>query len=244
LERLVLEIRHRAFVVRYEHEAGLMKSESRDTPPCTVQPMMSRFARLIVFVVVVLCASLAAGQNVIINGDFETGPFETNGTVSGWTVTNNVGDVSGEGFTSSSHAAAFSLGGDSQGNMLSQTFATVSGITYTLDFDAGVFGVRTGDPLSLQIQVFGSGMSTLLEETVIPPYNGNFNPASFNHYTYSFVADGIFATLTFTDFGTGNLNADVMLDTIAVIPEPVSSVLLMLGAAPLICLMLRKKTVR
>ena len=205
---------------------------------------MSCFTKLTFFLIAVLCTSIAAGQNVIINGDFETGPFDTNGTVSGWTVTGDVGNVSSVGSTSGSHAAAFSLGGDSEGNMLSQTFETVSGATYTLDFDAGVFGVRDEGPLSLQVQVFGAGMSTLLTETVVPPYNGDFSPASFNHYTYSFVADGIAATLTFTDFGTGNANADVALDTVAVIPEPMSSVLITFGALPLLGCILRRRSVR
>lgn len=213
-------------------------------PVVSVPPAMSCFTKLIFFLGPVFCISIAAGQNVIINGDFEEPPYDTIGVVSGWTVTGAVGSVDNQGSTSPDHAAAFSLGGDSQGNMLSQTFATVSGATYTLDFDAGVYGVRDAGPLSLQVQVFGAEMSTLLTATVVPPDNGDFIPASFDHYTYSFVADGIMTTLIFTDFGMENANADVMLDTVAVIPEPMSSVLLTFGAAPLLCYVLRKRSVR
>jgi hypothetical protein len=173
----------------------------------------------------------ACAQNVIINGDFETGPFETNGVVTDWVVSGNVGDVSGQGDTSPTHAAAFSLGHDSQGDSISQTFATQSGQEYDVDFDAGVYGVRSGDPLQLRMQVFDAGMGTLQDQTVTPPDVGSFNPAFFAHYTFTFTADSTSTTLTFTDVGTGNASADVMLDTVSVAtaPEPSAWILMFLG---------------
>ncbi len=124
-------------------------------------------------------ALVGRGQNLLINGDFETGPFNTTGVVSGWMVAGSAADVDGQGFTSATHAGALSVGGDTQGDSLSQTFATMSGTLYTLEFDAGIFGVRSGPPLQLQIQIFGTGV--LLDQTVTPPENNSFNPAPFQH---------------------------------------------------------------
>ena len=200
--------------------------------------------KLIFFLVAVLSASTAAGQNVIINGDFEDLPYDANGVVSGWTVTGAVGAVGDEGSTSPGHAAAFSLGSNSEGNMLAQSFTTIAGQMYTLNFDAGVYGVRSLGPLQLEVQVTGGG--TLLTETVTPPYNGDFNPAPFDHYTFSFTADGTSATLKFTDAGLGNNSADVVLDTVSVVvvPEPMTSALFILGVTPVLCCILRKRSVR
>lgn len=186
-----------------------------------------------IFLIAAAFASIGevCAQNVIINGDFETGPFETNGVVTDWVVTGNVGDVSGQGYTSSSHAAAFSLGHDSQGDSISQSFVTQSGQEYTVEFDAGVYGVRDAAPLQLRMQVFGAGMGTLQDQTVTPPDIGSFNPAVFAHYTFTFTADAASTTLQFTDVGTGNASADVMLDTVSVaaVPEPSVWMLMLLG---------------
>src|SRR5205085_5051931 len=81
----------------------------------------------------------------LVNGDFEAWPFNDPGTVAGWTIGGNkhIESIT-QGATSPSHSAGFSVGGDSIGNILSQTFNTVAGQTYTLDFDAGVYGQRGG----------------------------------------------------------------------------------------------------
>src|SRR3954469_24971007 len=194
------------------------------------------FKLLLPLLLCVWSVCVAFGQTVIINGDFETPPYETNGAITGWDVTGHVGEVSGEGFTSASHAAAFSIGGDSDGNTLAQTFSTLAGQSYTIDFDAGVVGMRTGGPLSLQIQVFGLGNATLVDDTIIPPYNGTFGAPTFAHYVYTFMADGPATTLKFTDIGLGNGSADIVLDTVSVVPispaevpEPATVILLGVG---------------
>src|SRR5205823_6058512 len=85
------------------------------------------------------------------NADFETGPFNTVGTVSSWTVTGNIGDTT-EGSTSGSHCAALSAGGDSQGDALAQSFFTTPNQVYTVDFDAAVFGSPSNEA-NLQLQI-------------------------------------------------------------------------------------------
>src|SRR5205085_11174483 len=110
----------------------------------------------------------------------ETGPFNTNGSVTGWTVAGNgaVSDQSDEGFTTPIHSAAFDGGGDSVGNILSQTFTTTAGTVYKLDFDAGIFGQPSGSPLQLRLQVTGPG--SLLDQTLSPPVTGS-GVADFQH---------------------------------------------------------------
>lgn len=155
----------------------------------------------------------------LANANFETGPFNADGTVSGWTVggNNRVAD-NAEGATSGTHSAALSSGASSQGDTLSQSFSTVPGKMYTVDFDAGIFGKRGGNPLQLQVQVLGSG--TLLNQTITPPDAGTFTPTSvtFQHYHFTFTANSSTATLRFTSVGTANSNADQVVDTVAIIP--------------------------
>ncbi|MFL6513871.1 MAG: PEP-CTERM sorting domain-containing protein [Chthoniobacterales bacterium] len=204
----------------------------------------------LLLILATISISIAGAQTVIINDDFETPPYETSQAIVGWTVFGNVGEVSEEGSTSGSHAAAFNVGGNSEGNMLSQSFATLTGQTYTVEFDATVFGIRTAGPLSLQIQVFGPSPDPLLDETVTPPDNGNFHPPTFQHYSYTFVADASATTVKFTDIGLGNASADLILDTVSVapineVPEPATIALSMLGALPVaIRLMRQRKTGR
>ena len=79
----------------------------------------------------------------------------------------NVADIA-EGATSGTHSAAFSAGGDSEGDMLSQSFFTDINQVYMVDFDAGIYGPPdNGANLQLRVQVIGN--STLLDETITLP---------------------------------------------------------------------------
>jgi Protein of unknown function (DUF642) len=159
--------------------------------------------------------------NLLTNGDFETGPFEIAGTVSGWTVSGTglvglVADASGEGSTTPTHSAAFNIGGDSQGNTLSQSFTTTIGRVYVLDFDAGIFGQPTGNPLQLQVQIFG--VATPLTQAITPPVTGA-GLIDFQHYQFTFTADSTTTTVRFTDIGGGNAASDTIVDTVSIVPN-------------------------
>ena len=86
---------------------------------------------------------------------------------------------------------------------------------YTLDFDAGISGQRSGTPLQMQIQLVGG--TTLLNQTITPPDAGTFDPAAvvFQHYHFTFTANSTTTTLRFTSLGTGNAYADQVVDTVA-----------------------------
>ena len=162
----------------------------------------------------------ARAQNVLFNGDFET--FNGSDKVPGWTVfgNNNIAEVEDEGSTSPSHSAAFNVGGDSDGNILSQSFSTTTGQVYTLDFDAAIFG-QPGATLQLRVQVFGSS-SSLVDQTLIPSSANTFDPnlVLFRHYHFTFTAESTTTILQFSDIGLGNSIADTVLDTVSVAPAP------------------------
>lgn len=156
-----------------------------------------------------------APNPVINNANFETGPFSMEGTVTGWTASAHVADIS-EGATSGTHSAGLSAGGDSQGDTLQQSFSTISGQTYALDFDAGIFGVHSGAPLQVQVEVLGSG--SLVNQVITPPEAGTFVPSqvAFQHYHFTFTANTASTNLRFTSLGSGNGSADQVIDTVSV----------------------------
>src|SRR5205814_3407602 len=162
------------------------------------------------------------GQNLLTNGDFET-PATTPSPIPGWTLsgTSQIKEEM-EGVTSGTQDAAFNIGHDSQGSILSQSFATAAGHTYLLSFDAGIFGQPTEGPLALQMMVIGSANQTLASRTVYPPNANTVTPSSvvFRHYQTTFIANSSTTVLQFTDQGTGNLNADTILDTVSVVETP------------------------
>jgi hypothetical protein len=158
---------------------------------------------------------------LLTNGNFETGPFNTWGAVAGWTVSGpGKIEIAAEGATSPTHSAAFSTGGDTQGNVLSQDIATSNGQIYYVDFDTAIFGIRTGAPLQIRVQV--SGKAILLDQTITPPDAGavNAGAVSFQHYHFVFTADRRTATLQFTNVGLGNANADPVVDSVYVGARP------------------------
>jgi hypothetical protein len=156
------------------------------------------------------------------NGSFESPPEFTLGTVTGWTVGGNMQvAATTEGATDGTHSATLSAGGDSQNDTLSQTFITMPGQAYNLDFDAGVYGITQSN---LQLQARVTGNNTLFSETFAPPYAGtnNSNQVQFQHYHYTFTADSTVATLQFTDFLLGNKDADIVVDDVSIAPQPPS----------------------
>lgn len=193
-------------------------SADRSSIPSTV-----RFSQPGFLAGIVLFWALAANaQNLVLNGDFETGPHDPNSPITNWTVSGNgFVHTADEGATSGSFSAAFSIGGDSQGNILSQTINTETGQAYTVDFDSGIFGIRTGDPLQLNVQLLGS--STLLNRTITPPDALTFDPSGviFGHYQFTFIAESSTTTLQFTDIGLGNEAADTLVDTVTILPTTI-----------------------
>ena len=53
------------------------------------------------------------------------------------------------------------IGGDSQSNILSRTFPTMTGETYAVDFDAGIWGQHTVNPLQFRVRAFETGTDSI-----------------------------------------------------------------------------------
>jgi hypothetical protein len=195
-----------------------------------------RFPALLLALAIGFGGALSArGQNVVVNGDFEAPPYDTNGMLTDWVVggNGNVQATPSDGASSLTHSAVFNAGESAGGNTLSQSFATTPGESYTLDFDAAVFGMPSS---TLQLQVQATGTGLLLDQTVTPPVSNSFDAmdTNFQHYTFSFVADSSFTTLQFSDIGSGNRAADQVLDAVSVVPEPSVIALTILGAGALL----------
>src|SRR5205814_3544842 len=181
------------------------------------------FVTIALILVLPIMRSTAANPT-LINADFETGPFNTQGTVTGWTATARAGDVDFEGGTNgTTHAAALSLGGDFTGDAISQSFTTTSGANYTLAFDAGIFGRRDAGPLQIEVQVNGTG--NLADQTITPPDAGTFtgSQVQFSHFTVPFTANSTTTTIKFIAVGSGGTNADQVIDTVSVVQTSVST---------------------
>lgn len=164
---------------------------------------------------------------LLVNDDFEAGPFEAPGSVNGWSVfrndsqPGNVIDVT-KGAGGSTHAVVFNRGEDSEGNTLQQFFFSEPNRRYALDFDAAIYGQRTGDPLQLDVQVLRSDRTVSFNQLVAPPdaFTFDFNAVTFQHYHIEFVANDGSAFLQFTDVGLGNASADTYLDSVTLAPAP------------------------
>src|SRR5690349_10116460 len=144
---------------------------------------MKFLSPLLVLGFVAVAAPFVQGQELVTNGNFEATPYDTLNTVTSWTVTPATGGVkaAAEGATSSSHSAAFTP----KGAALSQALTTTSGQSYSLDFDAGIFGTKTGS-VQIRVQALGNANSSLLDQTISPPAAGTTNPANvtFQHFHF------------------------------------------------------------
>lgn len=152
---------------------------------------------------------------LIVNGSFES-------EYSAWTATGNHTIESAVPYvpTDGSKLIAFN-GQDQQANgMISQSFGTVVGQTYSVEFDAGAIGYNTN---SQNLDVTIQGENTLLAQTVT--INGTGTGANrWLPQTFSFVADSTSATLAFKDTSISSSSIDLMLDNVRVTGAPASEV--------------------
>jgi hypothetical protein len=151
--------------------------------------------------------------NASVSGGLVNGSFEQDFT--GWTSTGNLGIVSSTPYTSTngSKLVAFNGGDTTPNGVLTQTFPTAAGQTYTLTFDAGVLSYNTN---SQKLLVTATGTSSLLSQTItIAGLSGGTNrwlPQSF-----TFTANSASTTLTFKDQSTTTKVIDLMLDNVRVL---------------------------
>lgn len=173
-----------------------------------------------IFVLLFLQASASAGTNLIVHGGFEEGTPTDFGTLDGWSVS---GNPFGYGAKPPSYTATegtrivvLNGGGNVFNGVLSQSFATVPGRTYTLAFDLGITGVA-GRKQRLLVAVDGGGR--LLSQVVDITATGS--AAAWSAKSWNFTADSFVTMLTLADgssqlSGTLTGTADMMIDHVRV----------------------------
>lgn len=204
--------------------------------------------------VAVYAAMPSVHAQIIANGGFEqpviSSNLNFNGTnvaisFTGWTGISagnggNAGLVFGTDFGLSPQAGSqhFSFNGNNPaaGTYLEQTFSTISGQSYIVDFWLGRSNGVFGQVLTVQADVLGSGDGLLATLSASPP-----NSISYSIATFNFTADATSTILRFTDISGSNPNTDLFLDTVAVtaIPEPTTAAIA-IGAVVLACVVFQR----
>ncbi|MFO1497494.1 MAG: DUF642 domain-containing protein [Verrucomicrobiota bacterium] len=159
--------------------------------------------------------SSTATLSVVQAGSFSNGSFESG--YAGWTATGNQG-VAGTGSfppTDGSKLVAFNWGQATPNAVLSQTFTTASGQTYSLSFDLGVVAYNQNEQ-RLQVSVQGAGQ--LLSQTLSIFGIGN-GTIKWVAQTFTFVANSGTTTLTFQDISASGINIDLLLDNVRVVAQ-------------------------
>ena len=193
-------------------------------------------------------AGAAQAATLIANGDFES----DGGSLNGWTMTTTAdGNVSAmtaaqyaaccattgsQPAYSGNHFAAYDGGNVTGSATLSQTFQSVAGDHYTLDFDLGAFGGGTN---TVDVTVQGVTQSFVVN-------SDNNNDTTFHPETISFTGLGGAQTVAFnvtsTPDNTDALLDNVVLDGAVVVPEPTSWALMIVGCGAAGAMLRRRRT--
>jgi choice-of-anchor C domain-containing protein len=197
----------------------------------------------------VTVAGQASAGNLVINGDFSAPNAATlpnDGSVykfiyagdpslTGWTVTNGSveTDVTVPTFgapTASGNPQNLDLDGNSAGT-IAQSFATIAGQTYVLDFNYS--NNPYGPGAAATVTVSGSSFSPL----VISHSDAAAGSLDWKNVDVTFVATSASATLMFASNDPASSTTGILLDNVSVtsaVPEPSSVTLLGLGGLGLV----------
>lgn len=137
------------------------------------------------------------------------GSFEQNYT--GWTASGNQ-DLSTFAATQGTTAVRFNAGNKTPNAVLSQTFSTTSGQSYTLSFDYGVYSPVNQKEQRMQVTVQGNAV--LVSQQIAQSASGS--GVQFASKSFSFTADRTTTTLTFTDVSQITDSVDSYLDNVQV----------------------------
>ena len=150
--------------------------------------------------------------NEVVFTGLANGSFESD--FSSWTSTGNLGVQSALPYapTHGTKLIAFNDINRTPDAVLSQSFATVAGQTYTLAFDAGILAYNTNSQ-SMLVTVTGTG--NLLSRTVTLIGNGA-GTSRWTPQSFTFVANSTSATLAFKDQSTSTISIDMLLDNVRV----------------------------
>jgi lysophospholipase L1-like esterase len=149
-----------------------------------------------------------APSQYIVNGSFES-------SFSSWTSSGNVAVQSGSPYvaTNGTRCVSFNTGNQQVNGLLSQGFATVSGQTYALEFDAGTYSTKSGNQ---RLRTTLAGASSLFDQTTT--LGGSGKGMTWQSFSHVFTADSATTLLTFRDVSTTTKSIDLVLDNVRVYP--------------------------
>ena len=156
------------------------------------------------------------GTNLITNGSFEAAT-----DYAGWTLVNPGTRLERPGaFYSTNGTSILSFNvGMASGGKIEQSFPTVPGTTYRIQYDVGTLGYNTNTQ-TLRTQVSGTG--DLLNRTTTVTCRADFTMV-WVPQSYTFVANTTSSKLTFTDISTSVNALDLFVDSVYVIAVASSS---------------------
>jgi hypothetical protein len=176
-------------------------------------------ARSLAIGVLLVATARFASANLVTNGDFETGNF------TGWTVTpapsgSDIFVANGPGPDTTLGAFFGATGNDF--DVISQTFATTPGATYTLSFFYQVTNIGMPIPAHNGFDVLWNGVS--IGGGLFPQFDVN---PGWGTFTFNLMATGPSTTLAFE--GRNAPSFDFLDDVSVTIPEPSTLALLVLA---------------
>lgn len=177
--------------------------------------------------VVSICV-VPVDSTTLSNGSFENGEFVGGSAVGynldGWQVTGNPVGLgtswnSRLSATAGERVAFFNPASDAFGGSISQTFATVPGMTYVLTFDTGIVVSETWAPRQQQLLVEVRGNYPIFSKSV--SLIGQEGSATWSAKRFEFTADGTSTILSFTDLSANLFNptarlSDMLLDNVQI----------------------------
>ena len=155
------------------------------------------------------------------NGSFEDGIPDVNGVIS--QIPNWTGSGAFFGFvgdsnyvpTAGNRLVVFNGIGAAPSGVISQSFQTVIGQSYTLRFKMGViFGAVVQQ---LQVGVVGA---TSLVSAFHSKTHTSSGAAQWEELSHVFVADSTSSTVTFSDVSASTAGVDLLLDEVTIVPSP------------------------
>ncbi len=167
----------------------------------------------------------SARANLIQNPGFETGTFTP------WTTTGNLAVAQLPYFNEGSTAvdgtafATFNAGDSTPNGVLSQSFATVIGTRYMVNY---LYGSNGGQRQSVTASIKDTrGTSLASQFATLPTVSNSLAP-----FTFAFTADTTSSTLAFTDFASNpTTSTDGFVDNVVVAPVAEPSSLILLATA-------------
>ena len=179
----------------------------------------------------------AAGVNLITNGSFEISDLNPgsawipmnagNTAITGWTTFGGGIDYMGSIVAASDGVRSIDLNNVTPGGGIAQTFDTVAGWIYTVEFDLSAN--MYGGPTPKEMEVSAAGQSAEFEFDYVAAGATAANPA-WERITWTFIGDGSSATLSFKGLNTGVYGAEIdNVVVTGVAPTPGTVAMLGLG---------------